>query len=82
MHQTHSSIFGHGSTKCLGASMAMMEITKVIFELLKNFNIAIINPHKPWSSRCYGIFFQKDFNVRLQAVGSTFPPAYEKAEVH
>lgn len=33
MHQTHSLIFGHGSTKCLGMSMAMMEITKVIFEV-------------------------------------------------
>lgn len=33
MYQTHSLIFGHGSTKCLGVSMAMMEITKVIFEV-------------------------------------------------
>ncbi|KAF2970325.1 hypothetical protein GQX73_g3174 [Xylaria multiplex] len=80
MHQTHSLIFGHGATKCLGASMAMMEITKVIFErgkLLRNFDIAITNPHKPWSSQCYGIFFQKGFNVRLDAIEDTFPPAYE-----
>lgn len=33
MHQTHALIFGHGSTKCLGASMALMEVTKVIFEV-------------------------------------------------
>lgn len=33
MYQTHSLIFGHGTTKCLGVSMAMMEITKVIFEV-------------------------------------------------
>lgn len=33
MHQTHSLIFGHGSTKCLGMSMALMEITKVVFEV-------------------------------------------------
>lgn len=33
MHQTHSLIFGHGSTRCLGVSMAMMEISKVIFEV-------------------------------------------------
>lgn len=33
MHQTHSLIFGYGSTKCLGMSMAMMEVTKVIFEV-------------------------------------------------
>lgn len=33
MHQTHSLIFGHGSTRCLGVSMAMMEISKIIFEV-------------------------------------------------
>ncbi|OKL60381.1 hypothetical protein UA08_04237 [Talaromyces atroroseus] len=77
MYQTHSLIFGHGSTKCLGVSMAMMEISKVIFELVRNFDITIANPHKPWVSQCYGIFFQKDFYVRLRAVDHTQPPAYE-----
>ena len=33
MHQTHGLIFGHGSTKCLGMAMAMMELTKIIFEV-------------------------------------------------
>ncbi|KAK8017151.1 benzoate 4-monooxygenase cytochrome P450 [Apiospora marii] len=79
MHQTHSLIFGHGSTKCLGTSIAMMEVAKVIFELLRNFEITIANPHKPWSSQCYGIFYQKDFNVRLRPVEDTYaqPPKYE-----
>lgn len=77
MHQTHSLIFGHGTTSCLGASMAMMEIVKVIFETLRNFDVAIANPYTPWTSRCYGIFFQKDFIVRLQPIGYTQPPAYE-----
>ncbi|PCG92110.1 Cytochrome P450, E-class, group I [Penicillium occitanis (nom. inval.)] len=77
MHQTHSLIFGHGSTRCLGGSMAMMEISKDIFELVRNFDITIANPHKPWVSRCYGIFFQKDFYVRLRAVDDSQPPAYE-----
>ncbi|KAI1633569.1 cytochrome P450 oxidoreductase [Biscogniauxia mediterranea] len=79
MHQTHSLVFGHGSTKCLGMSLAMMEITKVIFELLRNFDITIANPHKPWSSECYGIFFQKNFNVHLRPVDYTLPPDYEHA---
>ena len=34
MHQTHDLIFGHGSTKCLGMPMAMMELNKMIFEVL------------------------------------------------
>jgi cytochrome P450 len=33
MHQTHELIFGYGSTKCLGASMAMLELNKMIFEV-------------------------------------------------
>ena len=34
-------------------------------QLLRHFDISIANPYKPWSSVCYGIFFQKDFNVHL-----------------
>lgn len=102
MHQTLSLIFGHGSTKCLGMAMAMMEITKVIFEvilifcfitvyyfycwtdsntlqLLRNFEIAIANPHKPWVSQGYGIFFQKNFHVRLRSTNDSQPPTYEDA---
>ena len=33
MHETLELIFGHGSTKCLGMPMAMMELNKVIFEV-------------------------------------------------
>ena len=33
MHKTHELIFGYGSTKCLGVSMAMMELYKMIFEV-------------------------------------------------
>lgn len=42
MHQTHGLIFGHGTTKCLGASMAMMEITKVIFEVCSSINLSLL----------------------------------------
>lgn len=66
MHQTHGLIFGHGPTKCLGAAMAVMELTKITFELLRNFEISISNPHKPWTSVCYGIFYQEGFKVCLR----------------
>ncbi|ETS74965.1 hypothetical protein PFICI_13449 [Pestalotiopsis fici W106-1] len=79
MHACHSLIFGHGATKCLGMGMAMMEIPKVIFELLRNFDVTIANPHKPWTSHCYGIFHQKGFCVVLKPVGERDepPPAYD-----
>ncbi|KAI1984421.1 hypothetical protein LOZ51_006664 [Ophidiomyces ophidiicola] len=34
-------------------------------QLLRRFDISVINNTKPWTSICYGIFFQKDFNVRI-----------------
>lgn len=70
MHLTHSLIFGHGSTKCLGMSMAMMELTKVIFEVSVSstyyyffcflFTVEIYwNLTSPWLNRifcsCLGI---------------------------
>ncbi|KAI9717488.1 MAG: hypothetical protein M1828_007188 [Chrysothrix sp. TS-e1954] len=67
MHETHELIFGHGSTKCLGKAMAMMELNKIIFELFRNFDIVIANPYRPWKSVCHGIFFQEDFNVFISA---------------
>lgn len=33
MHQTVELIFGHGSTKCLGMPMALMELYKMVFEV-------------------------------------------------
>ena len=33
MKETHDLIFGHGSTKCLGTPIAMMELSKMIFEV-------------------------------------------------
>lgn len=37
MRETHDLIFGYGSTKCLGKSIAMMELSKMIFEVRSLF---------------------------------------------
>uniref|UniRef100_A0A093VCR3 Pisatin demethylase n=1 Tax=Talaromyces marneffei PM1 TaxID=1077442 RepID=A0A093VCR3_TALMA len=65
MHKTHELIFGYGNTKCLGIPIAMMNLNKLFVELLRRFDISVVNPHRPWKSTCYGIFFQKEFNVRI-----------------
>jgi cytochrome P450 len=31
MHRTHEVVFGFGATKCLGVSLALMEMNKVLF---------------------------------------------------
>ena len=33
MRRTHGLIFGHGSTKCLGMPIAVMELNKFFFEV-------------------------------------------------
>ncbi|KAB2573396.1 Pisatin demethylase [Lasiodiplodia theobromae] len=65
MGQVQELIFGHGTTKCLGIPIAMMTLNKIFVELLRRFDVQVMNPHRPWTSICYGIFFQKDFNVRI-----------------
>ncbi|KAF2147000.1 uncharacterized protein K452DRAFT_314252 [Aplosporella prunicola CBS 121167] len=65
MGQVQELIFGHGTTRCLGIPIAMMNLNKIFVELLRRFDIQVINPQRPWQSICYGIFFQKEFNVRI-----------------
>lgn len=78
MHSCHSLIFGHGATRCIGVAMAMMEIRKVLFELLRNFDISVANPHRPWTSHCYGIFHQVGFRVVLRPVDDGVKPPKQK----
>ena len=40
-------------------------ITGLLPQLLRRYDLAVINPEKPWRSRCHGIFFQDDFYVRV-----------------
>ncbi|KAL8848774.1 MAG: hypothetical protein Q9221_006245 [Calogaya cf. arnoldii] len=63
MKRTCDLVFGYGPTKCLGSNIAGMILNKAIFELLRNFEVTIANPLRPWKSVCWGIFFQEDFNV-------------------
>ncbi|KAK2051337.1 putative benzoate 4-monooxygenase cytochrome P450 [Colletotrichum caudatum] len=63
MGKVHELIFGYGMTKCLGIPIAMINLNKVFIEFFRRYDIECINHQKPWTSLCYGIFFQRDFNV-------------------
>ncbi|KAL8793769.1 MAG: hypothetical protein Q9195_003599 [Heterodermia aff. obscurata] len=65
MRQVQELVFGYGSTKCLGKAISAINMNKMFVELFRRFDIAVTDPLKPWTSVCYGIFFQKDFNVRI-----------------
>ncbi|KAI4174653.1 MAG: hypothetical protein LQ346_008214 [Caloplaca aetnensis] len=66
MKRTCDLVFGYGPTKCLGTGIAGMELNKVFFELLRNFDVTICNAQRPWKSVCWGIFSQEDLRVCIK----------------
>ncbi|EOO02301.1 putative cytochrome p450 protein [Phaeoacremonium minimum UCRPA7] len=64
MIRSNELVFGHGKFHCLGKPVAQLELNKIIFELLRNFNWGLANPEKPW--RIYnamGLFMTNDMWV-------------------
>jgi len=56
--------FGTGRSSCLGKNIALMELGKVIFELLRNYDFSIINPFNAMSTKCNSVCVQKDMKLR------------------
>ncbi|KAF2000019.1 pisatin demethylase [Amniculicola lignicola CBS 123094] len=48
MYKTNDMIFNYGRWVCLGKVVAMIEMHKTIFELLRHFDFELTNPHEPW----------------------------------
>ncbi|TDZ54681.1 Cytochrome P450 monooxygenase lolP1 [Colletotrichum trifolii] len=64
MNRVHELVFGHGRYQCLGRPVAMMEIGKTIYELVRNFDWGIARPDAPWKEANFaGIFSHKDMWV-------------------
>ncbi|KAL2675357.1 hypothetical protein Neosp_011541 [[Neocosmospora] mangrovei] len=57
--------FGHGKYVCLGKPIALMEIHKAVFELIKRYDFAIMNPEKPINIQASVFLFASDFWVRI-----------------
>lgn len=57
MYQTHSLMFGYGATQCLGMSLAMIETTKVVFEvcITQSRRSAKDRANTGYPNRCSGI---------------------------
>ncbi len=54
-----------GTLRCLGIRMANLVLSKFMIEVLRRWDVTLTRPQKPWNSRCHGIFYQKDFFVRI-----------------
>ncbi|KAF2676291.1 cytochrome P450 [Lentithecium fluviatile CBS 122367] len=65
MEKTLELVFGYGRWGCLGKSVAYLEMDKVYFELLRQFDFDIVNSEKPWHSENYNIWMQHGFYLRV-----------------
>ncbi|TGO62688.1 hypothetical protein BELL_1108g00030 [Botrytis elliptica] len=65
MERVHELLFNMGTTHCLGINLAMMMMQNFFAEVFRRWDIVIVNPTRPWDSRCHGVFQQKDFFVRI-----------------
>ncbi|KAH7303915.1 cytochrome P450 [Stachybotrys elegans] len=55
MERNVELVFGHGRWMCSGKTVAFMELNKIFFELLRNFDFQLLNPEKPWDSASYWV---------------------------
>lgn len=48
MKNEHNLTFGHGRWQCLGKTIALRELSIVVFELFRHFDWAVASPDMPW----------------------------------
>jgi cytochrome P450 len=67
MERATDLVFGYGRYRCLGATLGWMEFNKVFFEILRQFEITVLNPARPMISAGHGIWIQGEFMVKFVA---------------
>jgi len=65
MDRTVELIFKPGKWQCIGKPLALVELNKAIFELVRHFDFAFIDPTKPMKSSHVGIFMQAEMFFRV-----------------
>ncbi|KAK4464777.1 cytochrome P450 monooxygenase mpaDE [Cladorrhinum samala] len=64
MEATLELIFSYGRWQCLGRNIALMETNKVIVELLRRFDLILVDPTKPWVTKNISIHAQSGLWMR------------------
>ncbi|KAI6769571.1 hypothetical protein HG530_004200 [Fusarium avenaceum] len=57
--------FGHGKYSCLGKPIALMEIHKTVFELIKRYDFAVLNAERSIKVQTSVFLFASDFWVKI-----------------
>lgn len=63
MERTADLVFGYGRWGCAGKSVALMELNKFYFEMLRRFEFQLLDPKKSMKSRNHNLFLQSDMWV-------------------
>ncbi|OCT52372.1 pisatin demethylase [Cladophialophora carrionii] len=59
--------FAAGRFTCLGKGIALMELNKVFVELLRRFDLGIVNPVKTMETKCHQIHVQRNMFLHVTA---------------
>ncbi|KAF2399323.1 benzoate 4-monooxygenase cytochrome P450 [Trichodelitschia bisporula] len=65
MERAVDSIFSSGRFKCLGITVALVELNKVFVEMVRRFEMEVVDPLRPMESICNSVFLQHKFWVRV-----------------
>ncbi|KAL6876781.1 cytochrome P450 [Trichoderma novae-zelandiae] len=57
--------FGYGKYSCLGKQIALMELHKALFELVRHFDFCVVNPETPIKTTASIFLFASDFWVTI-----------------
>ncbi|KAI0012536.1 cytochrome P450 [Xylariaceae sp. FL0662B] len=57
--------FGYGRWMCAGKPIALMELNKIFFELLRAFDFQLVNPVEPWDSLSYNVFLEENMWLKV-----------------
>lgn len=67
-HEKLDLLFSYGDYSCLGKSFTLVETYKVIAEVVRRFDIQVVNPAKPWKSSASISFAHEDFWCRFKTI--------------
>lgn len=65
MNESVDLIFGSGRFECVGKRVALIQVQKVLVELLRRYDFALVYPDRPWESKNYGVFSQENMWTRV-----------------
>lgn len=57
--------FGYGSRTCLGKNISLLEITKLVPSVLRNFDVQLADPNSEWKTINAWFIRQTNFHVKI-----------------